>query len=102
MTNIVEFPAGGTLKERVAEEVRVLMTRHHVRQADLAAVLNVKQPQISARLNGRVEFTVSELDLLARYFGVSPVELLGGVMTVPPPGPGVSMATRGYAYPTAA
>ncbi len=41
---------------RVAEEVRVLMTRQRVKQADLAAVLNVQQPQISQRLNGRVEY----------------------------------------------
>ena len=42
MTNLVEFPAGGALKMRVAEEVRVLMTRQRVKQADLAAVLSTK------------------------------------------------------------
>lgn len=90
MTNLVEFPAGGALKKRVAEEVRVLMTRRRVKQSDLAAVLHVTQPQISQRLNGRVEFTVSELETLARYFGVSPAELLGEGYHRSPDGGGVT------------
>jgi len=102
MTNLVEFPAGGALKERVAEEVRVLMTRHRIKQADLASVLHVSQGQISARLNGRVEFTVSELEAVARYFGVPASSLLGGAEGGTTPGPGVSMATQRYAHSIAA
>lgn len=86
MTNLVEFPAGGApLQLRVAEEVRVLMTRHRVKQSDLAAVLNVRQPAVSQRLNGHVDFTVSELETLARFFRVAPAVLLGH--TVNPHGP---------------
>lgn len=96
MTNLVEFPAGGALKERVAEEVRVLMTRHRIKQSDLASVLRISQGQVSARLNGRVEFTVSELEAVARYFGVSPAALLGYAASAPnPDGGGHLSAIRG-------
>ena len=88
MTNLVEFPAGVALKWRVAEEVRVLMTRRRAKQSDLAAVLSVSQGQVSQRLNGHVEFTVSELEALARYFDVDPTDLLGHGSAPRPQGPG--------------
>ena len=105
MTNLVEFPpAWGSLSERVAEEVRALMARRRVKQADLAAVLNVKQPQVSQRLNGHIDFTIAELDALARFFNVSPASLLGFAAPVSPPPDGVpaggdDLRARRYSKP---
>lgn len=77
MTNLVEFPAGGALRQRVAEEVRALMARRRLVQVDLVPVLRVEQPQVSARLRGKVPFTLDDLEALAGFFQVPLSQLLG-------------------------
>ena len=87
----------GHLTERVAEEVRALMGRHHVTQMQLAEVLGVAQPAISKRLRGLTAFDANEIGVLAEFFNVSPAELLGErVMPSPSPDGGALLRTNGY------
>ncbi len=58
------------LPEHVAREVRAEMARQRVTQRYVARVLGISQPQVAARLQGRVEFRTSELDLLAKALHV--------------------------------
>lgn len=90
MTNLVEFPAGGALTERVAEEVRALMARRRVTQAQLGAVLHMSQVSVSERLHGKTPWTLRDIETLARHFDISPAVLLGvgGGSPTFDPGPG--------------
>ena len=56
------------LQETIAEEIRVLMARRRITQGDLAELLGVSRPTLSSRMNGRVPWTVDELEALANYF----------------------------------
>lgn len=53
------------------------MARYGQRQKDVAEVLGIAQPGVSARLRGQVPFDISELTILASHFGISLGELLG-------------------------
>lgn len=87
---VIQFPESDTreLNARVAEEVRVLMARHQVTQWDLAVLLDMTQASVSARLRGKTEWKVRDLQIVADAFGVHPSELLGGRAENPHPGPG--------------
>jgi len=85
------------LKERVAEEIRVLAARHKgegVNQTVLASVIGVSQSQMSKRLLGKTPFTLNELEAIARYFDVDAAELLGGSRNPHPDGPDGGMVRR--------
>ena len=87
------------LKERVAEEIRALAARYKsegVNQTALASVIGVSQSQISKRLRGKTPFTLTELELIAEFFGVDAAELLGAPRDPSHPGPGSSRTTRQY------
>lgn len=60
----------------VADEVRGGMARARVTQTQLAAALGLSQPAISRRLQGKVDFTVSELRDVAAMLGVPISQLL--------------------------
>lgn len=95
---VISLPQTGsdTLPERVAAEVRALMGRHKVTQAQLAEVLGLSsQGAVSYRLNGTQEFKLSELDALAEYFGTTVEELVGGTRVGPRPGGGPDGGVRG-------
>lgn len=66
-----------TLSDRVAEEVRALMARRRVRQIDIARALHIVQGQVSSRLTNKTPFALNEVAILADYFGVPIVDLLG-------------------------
>ena len=53
-----------------ASNVRAEMARQGRTQRDLAALLGVSQPTVSARLTGRKDFTVAELRRIAAWLGV--------------------------------
>lgn len=105
---VISLPTPGGFAEHVAAEVRALMGRHKVTQTKLAEVLGIPQSAVSLRINGKREFTLSELDALARFFGFSDaVEMIGGTRVGPRPGGpdgglpqsrGGSMDTRWYPY----
>ena len=79
---------GGSLNDRVAMELRVLMLRTDARQIDLAPILGITQGQVSKRLRALVPFTLDEIEQLAAFFGVSPAALLGHAESPRPGGPG--------------
>ena len=90
------------LKERVAEEIRALAARYKsegVNQTALASVIGVSQSQISKRLRGKTPFTLTELELIAEFFGVDAAELLGAPRKPSPPGTPVGRTTRQYLDP---
>lgn len=106
-------PGGQAFAARVATIVRVLMARDRVTQTRLAEVLEIPQSAVSMRINGKREFTLSELEVLARFFGFEDaVEMIGGTRVGPRPGGGPdgglpqssggSMDTGWYPYPAAA
>lgn len=53
------------------------MARRRLVQMDLVPVLHVEQPQVSARLRGKVAFTLDDLEALASFFQVPLSQLLG-------------------------
>lgn len=67
-----------TVGEVVSLTVRHLMVDHDLTQTALAAILGITQPQVSARLGGRAPWSLTDLEVMARYFGVSVAELVGG------------------------
>ncbi len=61
----------------LADEIRGQLARSHRTQADLAALLGVSQPQVSARMRGEVPWRVDELVRVAEWLDVRPSVLLG-------------------------
>lgn len=60
-----------------AANIRAEMARKGLTQRDLAALLGLSQPTVSARMRGRTEFTVSELRAIASWLNVPASYLLG-------------------------
>jgi len=69
-------PRGATLSERVAAEVRAHAGRTGANQAFLARLLDISQPQMSARMRGRMPFRLDELEVLAKAFGIEARDFL--------------------------
>jgi len=65
------------VSQRVAANVRAEMARQRIPQVALADALGITQQSVSARLRGAVDFSVPELDLVARLLNVSAALLLG-------------------------
>lgn len=61
----------------VSAEVRAQMGRYNKRQRELAEVLGISQPQVSARLRGDVAWSVDDLATIAQWLGISPADLIG-------------------------
>lgn len=76
----------GTLKERVAEEVRAQLARRNISVNSAAKELGWSQPYLSRRVNGKVAFDVEDLDTLAIWLGI-PVGVLLGQTADATPGP---------------
>jgi transcriptional regulator with XRE-family HTH domain len=67
-----------TANEQLRVNLRELMEWRRMTQADLAEMLSVSQPWVSKRMSGTTPFQMSDVDMLAHAFGVSPAELLCG------------------------
>lgn len=67
-------------RERIVAEIRALMGQgiagKRITQARLASVLGLSHAAVSDRFTGKVAFNTDELDAIARYFGVSIVDLI--------------------------
>lgn len=59
----------------IAAEVRAALARHQKTQDDLAAVLGIVQPAVSARLTGNRSFRAEEIAAIAHWLDM-PVEKL--------------------------
>jgi transcriptional regulator with XRE-family HTH domain len=76
------------MNERLAQELNALRGRYNLSQTELGAVIGVTQSQMSKRLKGGVPFTLDEVETLARYFSMTPMQLLGEAESPRPNGPG--------------
>src|SRR6185503_9091651 len=68
--------AGAPLRERVAEEVRVALTRRRMSAAALARQLGVSQTYIWRRLTGETAFDLDDLERIGDALGVPWVNLV--------------------------
>lgn len=64
-------------RERVAANVRAEVARRGIAQSALAEALHMNQAGISRRLNGRIDFSASELSTLGQVLSV-PVAVFFG------------------------
>jgi transcriptional regulator with XRE-family HTH domain len=64
------------LRERVAEEVRVLLARKMMTGADLAAAIGRSPMYVSRRIRGEVAFDIDDMQRLAEVFDVEVLDLL--------------------------
>jgi transcriptional regulator with XRE-family HTH domain len=64
------------LPQATAAAVREHLHLRGIRQIDLAPVLGVSQPALSARLTGRTPFTLADLDRIAAHLGMTVAELM--------------------------
>ena len=62
--------------DRVRANVEQLMEMHGINQVELVARVAKSQPWLSKRMTGQTPFRMSDLDLLAEVFGLSPWQLL--------------------------
>lgn len=69
--------ASDTTAQRVVANVRAEMARRRCTQEQLAVSLGKTQQFVSRRLNGRVPFTISELDEIAGALEVPLSNLIG-------------------------
>lgn len=77
MANMYALQAGSDrLRDRVVAEVRAWRGRLGLTQGDLGRILGISQAQISARMRGQMEFSLTEIESLARAFGIEPTELM--------------------------
>lgn len=65
-----------TQAETVPRNVRAELARSGKGQKHLAERLGITQQSVSARLNGRVDFTIRELEIVADEIGVPLYTLL--------------------------
>jgi transcriptional regulator with XRE-family HTH domain len=75
------------MREKVAENVRALMARRGLKQRHLVELLELSQPAVSQRLNAHQAFDVDELEKIAKAFGVTVADLVGGYAPSGPDGP---------------
>lgn len=61
----------------VARKVRGLAAEHGANQQDIGDAIGLTRAAVGRRLSGKVDFTSTELQILAAYFGV-PVSVLFG------------------------
>lgn len=62
--------------ETVSANLRVYMALRRQTHEDVAAVLGLTRPAVSARLNGRTAWSLDDVDKLAGHYGVTPATFL--------------------------
>jgi len=51
--------------------IRVEMARHKRKKAEMAAILGISENSFRFKMDGKREFTLNELRVLAEHFGVT-------------------------------
>ena len=74
------------LARRLATTVRMLMAREQMNQTGLGDILGITQSAASKKLNGAT-FDLDDVEALAAYFRVDPVDMLRGIVSPERPGP---------------
>jgi transcriptional regulator with XRE-family HTH domain len=68
----------GSLRERTAEEIRVLLARRRMSAAELARRTGMKQSTMARRMTGETAFDLDDLEAIANVLGVAVIDLLPG------------------------
>lgn len=68
--------ASMTTQKKLVLQIRSRLALLDKTQRDLGDALGIGHAALSARMNGRREFTFSELEKMAEFFGISLRELL--------------------------
>jgi transcriptional regulator with XRE-family HTH domain len=68
--------AGGSLRERTAEEVRVALARKRMSASQLARLMKKSQAYVWRRLSGETAFDVDDLEAIGAILEVEPTDLL--------------------------
>lgn len=86
MTTTPVASSHAPLRERVAEEVRVALTRRRMSAARLARELGVSQTYVWRRLGGETAFDLDDLERIAGILGVTVRDLIppSGMQTTTP------------------
>ena len=71
MSTVVEFPARDSFDQTVAANIRAEAARVGVTQVMLANHLGISQSGVSARFKGRVEWSLREVEAVARFLGTT-------------------------------
>lgn len=66
---------GGRLRERTAEEIRVLLARRRISAAELARRTGMKQSTLARRMTGEIAFDLDDLEAISQALDV-PVSAL--------------------------
>lgn len=72
-----------TFSARVAEEIRVVMTRRQIRQSELARAIGTNDQWLSVRLRGVQPIDLNDLEIIAAALHVQP-EILVRSASQPP------------------
>lgn len=64
------------LRERAAEEIRVILARRRMSAAELARRAGLKQPYVSRRMTGETAFDLDDLEVIANALGVKVSDLI--------------------------
>ena len=86
MSEVVSLNAKAGLVADVAANVRAEAARRRVSQTDLARALGVNQSTISLRWRGIREWTLSDIEVVARYLRTTTSVLLTGTSAGDRPG----------------
>lgn len=64
------------LRERTAEEVRVILARRRMSAAELARLAGIKQSTMARRMTGETAFDLDDLERVADVLGISVADLI--------------------------
>lgn len=73
--------APGWLRQRTAEEIRVLLARKRMSAAELARRTGLKQSTLARRMTGEIPFDLDDLEVIAGALEVDVTELLPRAVT---------------------
>lgn len=73
----------GRLRERAAEEIRVILARRRMSAAELARRTGMRQQNLSRRMTGETAFDLDELEVIANALGVKVSDLVSDADTGP-------------------
>lgn len=71
MATLPEFPEQGTFAAQVAANIRAEVARRGLTQGQLAAGLGISQTNVSKRARGKVEWSLNEIETVARLLGTT-------------------------------
>lgn len=75
---------GDRLQERVTEEIRVVLARRKMSQAELARRIGENPKNFSRRMTGEVGLSLDQLQDIAEVLQVPVTSLLGGAAPIAP------------------